>query len=1265
MPRFPFTALVAALCFAFVGKAHAELLITEFMAKNQSAFVDEDGDSSDWIEIYNAGAEGVDLDDYHLTDDPLNPLKWDFPTHWLDAGSYLMVFASGKDRRVGQFHTNFSLHSSGEYVALTNPVGGVVFSYGNPFPPQSANVSYGLLQPFNGGATTYFLSPTPGAANDLGATLADPPILTPTSQTFQTTQTVALNTPPAGAQWRYTLDGSLPLATSAIYTGPLVLTQSARLRAQAFIGAQIKSVLGGGTYLQVAADAATVTSDLPLLVIDNFTSGRPTNGTLAEWMIFEPQITNQRSSLMTVPALASRTFIKVRGSSTANDAKYSLAVEARNQLDQDVKVQPLGMPSNADWVLSASYTYDRTLIHNRLAFALDGELHGYAVRTRQVEVYINTDGGAISQADYYGVYTLMEKIERDPERIDVQELKSSENSLPEISGGYVIKLDRADPGDVGVTINSGQTYYLVDPKEQVITTAQRTWLRGYLNGWWSALNSSQFSHPTQGYAAYIDVPSALDHHLLNVAMKNLDALRLSTYLFKDRVGKLHYGPLWDFDRSMDSLDGRDNNFNTWRGETGDLGTDYFRYYEWNQYFRDPNFWQMWIDRYAELRRTTLSDTHVLALIDGFADEVTEAQARNFARWTATPPRTSWAWEIQHLKDWLTSRFNWMDQQFTRPATSNAPTLSGGIVAPGYALGLTSPSLARPGVKIYYTLDGTDPRQTVAPQDPALGLVVAGSSARGLLPTVDIGTAWHGSSASPDPYDDSAWIQGTNGIGYDDTVDYNPYIGINFEAPNPVMKNVQGSAYQRIKFTLSAAQLAAIQHLELRAHFDDGFVAFLNGTQIAAENAPTLLLWNSEASTGHADSDALQWSAYDVTTAMALLHVGENTLACHGLNTPKSSTDFLCQVELLAGSIPSEVSSGALEYTGPITISQNTNVIVRVFDPAAVVQPYPYQTAGAGQSPTGSHWSAPLRLSLFTTAVPATNQNVALTEIMYHPAQITPGELASGYRHQEDFQYVILRNIGAVDVSLGGIQFIKGIHFTASSTPQALVAPGASVALVRNEAAFRFRYGASMPILGVFNKSLNMDGDWLWALNVNGFDLADVTYDDSFPWPVAADSAGYSLVLADPSAYPPLNNATSWRLSLDPGGEGNQLGALSFSQWQARYFTNSADSGVNADPDLDGHNNLVEYALGMRPTEANESPLRFVSVGGVPQMEFKQRKALTNVIVTPQIGDTLGNWTSATPLPPVVNPSGTETIRVALPPGNAASRAFFRVLVTKP
>ena len=75
-----------------------EPVITEFMAANRSTLDDEDGESSDWIELHNPGLVDVDLNDWYLTDDPDNLTGWRFPRTYLQAGDYLLVYASGKDR---------------------------------------------------------------------------------------------------------------------------------------------------------------------------------------------------------------------------------------------------------------------------------------------------------------------------------------------------------------------------------------------------------------------------------------------------------------------------------------------------------------------------------------------------------------------------------------------------------------------------------------------------------------------------------------------------------------------------------------------------------------------------------------------------------------------------------------------------------------------------------------------------------------------------------------------------------------------------------------------------------------------------------------------------------------------------------------------------------------------------------------------------------------------------------------------------------------
>ena len=145
------------------------LIISEFMASNDTAFNDGDGNSSDWIEIHNLGAAAVNLGGWHLTDRSDNLDKWEFPSVVIPAGGYLLVFSSNQNEddyidAGGLLHTNFSLSAGGEYLGLVQPDGlTVVHSFAPEFPPQVTDISYGLASDLI--TIGFFTSPTPGTAN--------------------------------------------------------------------------------------------------------------------------------------------------------------------------------------------------------------------------------------------------------------------------------------------------------------------------------------------------------------------------------------------------------------------------------------------------------------------------------------------------------------------------------------------------------------------------------------------------------------------------------------------------------------------------------------------------------------------------------------------------------------------------------------------------------------------------------------------------------------------------------------------------------------------------------------------------------------------------------------------------------------------------------------------------------------------------------------------------------------------------------------------
>ena len=143
----------------------ANPVISEFMAANETTLVDEDGDFSDWIEIFNSADQPVDLAGYYLTDNSEVLNRWVFPSVILDPGEWLVVFSSGKDRDVGELHTDFKLSAGGEYLALVLPDGmTVVTDFGDRYPPQFEDGSYG------GGefGIGYLDVSSPGSANTTG-----------------------------------------------------------------------------------------------------------------------------------------------------------------------------------------------------------------------------------------------------------------------------------------------------------------------------------------------------------------------------------------------------------------------------------------------------------------------------------------------------------------------------------------------------------------------------------------------------------------------------------------------------------------------------------------------------------------------------------------------------------------------------------------------------------------------------------------------------------------------------------------------------------------------------------------------------------------------------------------------------------------------------------------------------------------------------------------------------------------------------------------
>lgn len=219
----------------------ASLVINELVADNGVGLIDEDGNHSDWIELYNQGNSPINLAGWALTDDPNQPDKWTFPDTTLGSHQYLVVFASGKNRQGNTpgaaLHTNFKLKQEGDFLGLHNILEDKFVDLISPqFPPQFRDMAYGRYG--SDLAYGYMNQPTPGGPNNetqVWAGVVAPVEFSAARGFYEAPFTLQLETLTPGATIRYTTDGSEPTETNGqVYAEPITVETTTVVRAAAF-----------------------------------------------------------------------------------------------------------------------------------------------------------------------------------------------------------------------------------------------------------------------------------------------------------------------------------------------------------------------------------------------------------------------------------------------------------------------------------------------------------------------------------------------------------------------------------------------------------------------------------------------------------------------------------------------------------------------------------------------------------------------------------------------------------------------------------------------------------------------------------------------------------------------------------------------------------------------------------------------------------------------------------------------------------------------
>ena len=381
--------------------------------------------------------------------------------------------------------------------------------------------------------------------------------------------------------------------------------------------------------------------------------------------------------------------ISIRGLTSAGYPQHPYSVETRDSVGANNNVSILGMPAENDWVLLSNYN-DRSLIKNILSLNLFGEMGNYSPRAQLCEVIIDSS--------YKGIYVIGEKIKRDANRVNIAKLNAADTTGDDLTGGYILQQNYWNAS------NSFQSNYSpIDhpgfdvhfvyeyPDAATILPAQKTYIASYIDSLETALYSTNFADPLNGYRKYLDVNSFIDYFLVNELARSADGFKKSVFFHKDKYsngGKLKAGPVWDFDWAWKNMAGVCSYFEGysgagWAHQINDCFTDNYSTGWYIRLLQDSTFSNELRCKYENYRQTMLDTTNLFSYIDSIRTLVQNAQARHFQKWPILgmsgpapdfgPVATTYNAELDSLKDWISIRLQWLDANIPGLCTTTGVT----------------------------------------------------------------------------------------------------------------------------------------------------------------------------------------------------------------------------------------------------------------------------------------------------------------------------------------------------------------------------------------------------------------------------------------------------------------------------------------------------------------------------------------------------------------------------------------------------------------
>ncbi|MEJ6644718.1 MAG: lamin tail domain-containing protein [Akkermansiaceae bacterium] len=1229
---------------ALVGDAipNSGVRINEFMAGNGSTLNDGDGNSSDWIEIYNAGPGTADLSGWFLTDSASSPQMWQFPAGTtLAQNGYLIVFASGQTTDTyldagGFLHTNFKLATEGEYLALVMPDGITVKSEFAPtFPTQFSDISYG----------TYAES---GPAIDLIAS-SNAAVLLPTNGTLGLTWTFPSFT--QNASWLTPGTGSgVGFDNGSDYDPE--------------IDVDLQSTLfqnGSSAYIRLPFnldDASSITGlKLKIHYDDGFyaylngteiaSRNAPANPT---WNSSASSNINENTNLEEIDISAFTPFLQngpnvlaIHGmNSAAGSSDFLIAAELNSTtaptgpllpgylIDATPGAENTGGASNpGPEILAVQHSPTQPLETENLA--VTATILPRLIAVGEVQLSYRIQYGATTTLTMTDDGTGNDALAGDS--IFTATIPASAYGKEDLIRWFVTAKDAADapsraPAFLDQSGNNQSSEYFgtvsLDPavssnlpvfqwfSQNVSASHNRSGARAsvfFLGRFYDNLYVRQRGGATNGSVSQKFNFNKSDSLFVNAEMSSVGEINMngngadSTYVRQPLGFDTHrlagneacLTYLWQMrvngasDRIGVAIEQVDDDFLD--------RYDYDRDGDLYKFVQRSNLNPVFFDTITGIEKKTGDLSNIDSAVDLVAglNLPTSEQRRQ--------------WVIDNLD--LPQVINYLA---SRSIIQDADDL-------------------RKNFYMYFEAQG-DCRWRIFPWDKDYTFGVVGD----------------GGTFLPHPFfgDEEHKKQNANqwnilyDVIFEEPVTQRIYLRRLRTLMDELLQSSSTPVNERILETL-ASDLITPASPPLSSSLGSINSYLTSRRSVLFNNYPTLVPSTPPTNPAITIADVESNPASgNQDQEFIRLHNSENTEIDLSGWTVEGGVEFTFR----AGTV--------IERNGDLYLTPDSKeFLTRATSPTGgeellTAGPFSSHLSNFSEVLTLKDSSGSIVDSINTPNNPSPAQlHLVISELMYHPAS-----------PNNDAEYLELMNISdSVTLDLSGVHFTRGIDFTFA--PGTTLAPEARILLVLNQLAFEAVHGPGHPIAGVFQNDsrLNNGSDRLKLEDASNSSILEFTYHDSAPWPTGPDGNGFSLVLINPTSSPAPDLASSWRESSLLGGNPGQPDSATFVGDPA------------GDPDYDGITSLLEFAFGTPTDLANPSPFQVSFDGASVKITTTLNQAADQLDITLESSLDLNQWEDATAALPLTsrinNGDGTASVTFESIPESltVTQRHFFRLKVT--